>query len=75
MEYECTQVPAIINIPDNTVKMTIIATLIDENDKLFKAESTLNAADVRAAMIDGDAWESENVKYVLTDKGRGELDG
>lgn len=68
--YEGKQVAAIIYIPDNTVKLEIIATMMDEEDKLFSATSTMRTADVMEARIEGDEWEAENVKYCLTDEGR-----
>lgn len=68
--YEGKQVAAIIYIPDNTVKLEIIATMMDEEDKLFSATSTMRTADVMEARIEGDEWEVENVKYCLTDLGK-----
>lgn len=66
-EYKCEQVPAIINIPDNTVKLTVRAKIIEEDDTLQEVEMTMNTAEVMDARISGDEWEQENVMYRLTD--------
>ena len=67
------QMGIIFNIPTNTIKLEVVTTLIDNDDKTYKATSTLNVAQLYDARILGDKWEAENVKYVLTDKGREEL--
>lgn len=61
-------------IPDNTVKLEIIATIINEEDKLHKAVTTMSLPEIIEARIDGNEWENENVKYVLTDKAKKEFD-
>ncbi len=74
-EYSCNQVPIIINIPDNTVKVEIIATVLDDNDKFLNLSSKLKTSEIMDARIGAEYWENENVKYVLTDKGKEKLDG
>ena len=65
----------IIDIPKQSVKLEINATIIDdETDELYKSTSVLNLADITEARIAGDEWENENVEYVLTDKARKELE-
>ena len=66
-------VPAIIYIPNNTIKLTITAKIMDDDDSIREAVMTLGVAEVANARIDGDEWESDNVKYSLTDKAREEL--
>ena len=66
-------VPAIIYIPDNTIKLTITAKIMDDDDSVREAVMTLGVAEVADARINGDEWESDNVKYSLTDKAREEL--
>jgi len=64
------QMAIIFNVPTNTIKLEVIATLMDKDDTTYKATSSLNIAELYEARILGDEWEAENVKYVLTDKGR-----
>ena len=65
----------IINVPKQSVKIEVNATVIDdETDKLYSTTSILNLADITEARIAGDEWESENVKYCLTDSARRELE-
>lgn len=73
-EYECKQVPVILYIPDNTIKLQIIATVMDNDDQLLEVTDTLRAARVAEARIDGEDWEDENVKYVLTDEAKAFLE-
>ena len=73
MEYECKQVPVILYIPDNTVKLTITAKVLDEDDNFAEVVNKMGVAEVADARIDGVEWEDENVKYVLTDKAKEEL--
>ena len=72
--YECNQVPIIINIPNNAVKLTVEATLIDDDDSLFTVTNTLKLAEITEARIEAEYWEDKNVKYVLTDKARKEIE-
>lgn len=66
--------PIITYAPYNTVKLTLTAKIYDEdNDKFAEAVMDLGMEALREAMIDGDQWEAENVKYVFTDKGKKEL--
>lgn len=62
------QSAAIIMIPNNAVKLTITANVIDENDEIHEAEYVMKLPDIVEARIVGKEWEDENVKYVLTDK-------
>lgn len=69
-EYKSNLVPVILYVPDNTVKLTLTAKIMLEDDTMTDVESTLNTAEVAEARINGDGWEAENVKYTLTDEGR-----
>lgn len=73
-EYSCKQVPIIINVPDNTVKVEIIATVLDDDDKFLNLSSKLKVSEIMDARIGAEYWENENVKYVLTDKSKAELE-
>lgn len=48
-EYECEQVPVIINVPDNTVKLNVKATVMEDDNSLREAEMTMNTAQVMKA--------------------------
>jgi len=69
-DYECEEVPAIINIPDNTVKLNVKATVMGKDDSLVEVEMTMTTAKVMEARIRGEEWEYENVTYQFTDLGR-----
>lgn len=73
-EYKCEQVPVILHIPNNTVKLTLTAKLIDENDEFLEVVNVMSLPEITEARISGEEWEYENVVYTLTDKAREELD-
>ena len=62
-----TAVPAVIYIPENTIKLEIIATIMNDDDSFNTASMILNTAAVAEARIQGWDWEGENVKYALVD--------
>ena len=68
-----TTVPAVIFIPDNTIKLEITAKTLNDYDEIIEVTSTLNTSDVIEACIDGSYWENENAVYTLTEKARKEL--
>lgn len=70
MNQEIETCAAIIMIPANAVKLEITAKIIDENDELYEALTTMSLPEIVDARIDGEDWERENVKYVLTDKAK-----
>ena len=72
-EVELNLVPAIIYIPENTVKLTIIAKIIKENDEIGEVKTILNLQDVIKAMADGEDWISDDEVFKLTDKAKKEL--
>jgi len=73
-EYlEVTTVPAIIYIPENTIKLEVIATVMNDDCSINKGSMVLNVAAVAEARIQGWDWEGENVKYQLTDEAKREL--
>ena len=72
-EYKGEQVPVIVYVPANTVKLKIEATLMDEDDSLYSAINVLHIQDIMDARIDGEEWERENVTWQLTDKAKKEL--
>jgi len=57
---------AVIYIPKDAVQLNIIAHLIDpDNLEMYKAENKMTLSDIKDAIIDGEYWEAENVKYKL----------
>ena len=61
----------IISVPNNTVKLEINATIMDEEtDELYVATNKMPTNEVIEARISGWEWEGENVKYRLTDIGK-----
>lgn len=68
-EYDIKTVPFITNIPINTIKLEINATVIDD-DETFTVQTIISTADVREGMIAGDEWDFQNTKYCLTDYGK-----
>lgn len=72
-EYKCEQVPVILYIPNNTVKLTLTAKLINENDEFLEVVSIMSLPEITDARISGEEWEDENIVYTLTDKAREEL--
>ena len=75
MSNEIKTVPVLIYIPDNTVKLKVLATIIDgETDELYEAELKMTLPEITEARIEGEEWEYNNVKYTLTDKAKYEQD-
>ena len=60
-------VPAIIYIPENTIKLEVVATVMNDDCSIDKASMNLNVAAVAEARIQGWDWEGENVQYALVD--------
>ena len=73
-EYDGQVIPFMTHIPETTIKLTIRATILDENDCFHEAEMNLGLADIRDGLIDAEEWMRDNAKYVLTDKAKEELD-
>ena len=73
MNKEIKTVPAIVQIPESAVKVTIIANVIDEDMGLRKAVMELNMPELNEAKNIGWDWEFENSKWKLTDKAIEEL--
>ena len=69
------QMGIIFNIPTNTVRLKVIATIIDKDNNLFEATRTVELSEIFDARIFGNEWELENAHYELTDKGRELLNG
>lgn len=75
LELDVDLVPVILYIPNNAVSVEINARIIDENENICTAVSKYNMKELNDAKIEGEYWESENIKYTLTDKARRELKG
>lgn len=67
-------VPFITHVPKSTIALEINAKMF-VNGKIQEATMTLDSSDdIREGMIQGDDWEAENVRYVITDEARKLLD-
>lgn len=67
-------VPVILYIPNNTISLEINARIVDEDENIQTAISKWNMKELNTAKIEGDQWEADNVKYVITDLGRKQLE-
>lgn len=66
----------IIKIPENTVRLEITASVMDEDGNVVKAHTILNPSDiydVRKDFMDYVGDDDYDAVYVLTEKGRREL--
>ena len=73
-EYECKQVPVILQIPDNAIKLVVIATVMEDDGSTVEVQDTVMPGRLAEARIDGQEWEFENCMYCLTDKGKERLE-
>lgn len=73
-EYKCELVPLIINVPDNTAMLTVIAKVMDDKGEMMTVENTMTLKEVIEARIKGEEWEDENATWVLTDSAKEFLD-
>lgn len=69
-EYKCELVPLIINVPDNTAMLTLIAKVMDDKGEMMTVESTMTLKEVIEARIKGEEWEDKNATWVLTDSAK-----
>ena len=61
---------AIINLPENAVKVTI-SVVIYENDTIETVEKVLNLSEIRKAFADAEEnYIEEEDTFTLTDKGK-----
>lgn len=64
----------LIEVPENAIQLTILATIVDEELNQYQAEMKLNLPDIIESRISGEEWHMENDVYVLTDKAFKELE-
>lgn len=62
-------IPAVFYIPSNTIALKLCAKIYKDGE-IKEAETSFELPDIIEAIIDGDYWAGENIKYVLTDKGK-----
>ena len=67
MDLNAELISVIVGIPNNTVKLTLIADIIDEDNNIQQAESKLSLPEIIDARILGDEWETENVRYYINE--------
>lgn len=73
-EYKCDLIPLIVYVPNNTVALDLNATVIEKDKSTQNVMNTMSMAELYEARLDGEVWESENVKYKITDEAREFLD-
>lgn len=73
-EYKCDLIPLIVYVPNNTVALDLNATVIEKDKSTQNVMNTMSMAELYEARVDGEEWESENVKYKITDEAREFLD-
>lgn len=67
-EYEVDLQPVILYIPKNTIKLTIDAKLLEEDEKMVDIRTIMTLPEIIEARIEGEYWEDEIVKYCLAEK-------
>ena len=73
-EYKCDLIPLIVYVPNNTVALDLNATVIEKDKSTQNVINTMSMAELYEARVDGEEWESKNVKYKITDEARKFLD-
>lgn len=73
-EYKCDLIPLIVYVPNNTVALDLNATVIEKDKSMQHVLNSMSMPELYEARVDGDVWESENVKYRITDEAREFLD-
>lgn len=73
-ENKCDLIPLIVYVPNNTVALDLNATVIKKDKSTQNVMNTMSMAELYEARLDGEVWESENVKYEITDEVREFLD-
>ena len=69
-EYECEQVPVVLYIPNNTIKLQLTATVMEDDGSMPEVVDTLFPARLADARIDGDMWERDNTQWKLSENGK-----
>ncbi len=65
---------ALIQVPINAVKLHIEADIIYDDLSLHKADMDLSMEEIVDAWVDGEEWERDNARYVITDIGLASLE-
>ena len=73
-EYKCDLIPLIVYVPSNTVALDLNATVIEKDKSTQNVMNTMSMPELYEARLDGEEWESKNVKYKITDEAREFLD-
>lgn len=64
--YECTEVPAVIYIPDNAIKIELIVTIMDKDNQIKKISKEITLNDIIEARKNGEDWANAFEKWKLT---------
>lgn len=55
-------------VPDNTVKLTVTAKILGNNDKFFECTKVIDLKELIESRIEYEMWSDENARYVLVNK-------
>ena len=69
MSKEVKTVPAVIMVPEDSVKLVVHAVCLGTDDKTYSATMELGVAALTEAKISGRDWDDDNATYELTDEG------
>ena len=55
-------------VPDNTVKLTVTAKILRNDDEFFECTKVIDLKELIESRIEYEMWDDENARYVLVDK-------
>lgn len=55
-------------VPDNTVKLTVTAKILGNDDEFFECTKVLDLKELIESRIEYEMWSDENARYVLVNK-------
>ena len=74
LDNENNIVPMICYIPNNTCRLVINVIAMDDDGEVHEASQVMSLPEIIDARIDGEEWESENIKYCLTEATQKEIE-
>ena len=58
----------LIGVPLNTIKLTLTAKILNEDETFTEATTTMNLQDIIQARIDAEYWLDEHGKWVINEE-------
>ena len=55
-------------VPDNTVKLTVTAKILGNDDEFFECTKVIDLKELIESRIEYEMWSDENARYVLVNK-------